>query len=69
MRPRLLQKGDVMHTMYCLFGLKNSPVVFFDIIISPFREYMHKFLELYMDDWIVYILLKKHESMIRVMFY
>jgi len=50
------------------FGLKNAPVVFSRIVIVAFRDYIHKFLEVYMDDWTVYNLLKKHTSLLRVMF-
>ena len=32
------------------FGLKNAPAVFSRIVIADFREYLHKFLEVYMDD-------------------
>ena len=32
------------------FGLKNAPAVFSRIAIAAFREYIHKFLEVYMDD-------------------
>ena len=35
------------------FGLKNAPVVFSCIVIVAFREYIHKFLEVYMDEWTV----------------
>lgn len=33
------------------FGLKNAPAVFSRIVIATFREYIHKFLEVYRDDW------------------
>ena len=32
------------------FGLKNTPAVFSRIVIATFQEYIHKFLEVYMDD-------------------
>ena len=50
------------------FGLKNAPAVFSRIIIAAFREYIHKFLEVYMDDWTVYSLLKYHATLLRIMF-
>ena len=50
------------------FGLKNAPVVFSQIIIVAFRDYIHKFLEVYMDDWTVYNLLKNHATLLRIMF-
>ena len=50
------------------FGLKNTPAVFSRIFIAAFREYIHKFLKVYMDDWTVYSLLKKHATLLRIMF-
>jgi hypothetical protein len=42
--------------------------VFSRIVIATFRDYIHRFLEVYMDDWTVYSLLKKHSSLLRIMF-
>jgi hypothetical protein len=50
------------------FGLKNAPAVFSRIVITTFREFIHKFIEVYMDDWMVYILLKEHVALLRPMF-
>lgn len=49
-------------------SLKNAPVVFSRIVIATFRYYIHRFLEVYMDDWMVYNLIKKHTSLLRVVF-
>lgn len=32
------------------FGLKNSPVIFSRVIVTNFKEYIHKFFEVYFDD-------------------
>jgi hypothetical protein len=32
------------------FGLNNTPTVFSRIVIASFREFIHKFIEVYMDD-------------------
>ena len=32
------------------FSFKNAPVIFSRIVIATFRKYIHKFLEVYMDD-------------------
>jgi hypothetical protein len=50
------------------FGLKNSPVVFSRIMIASFREFIHKFVEVYMDYWMVYRLLKYHVGLLWLMF-
>jgi len=50
------------------FRLKNAPTVFSRIVIAAFRDYIHKFLEVYMDDWTMYSLLNKHTNLLRVIF-
>jgi hypothetical protein len=40
------------------FGLKNTPVVFSRVVVAVFKEFIHKFLEVYLDDWTVFILLQ-----------
>lgn len=50
------------------FGIKNVPAIFSQIVVTVFRYYIHWFLEVYIDDWVVYSLLKKHASLLRVMF-
>jgi len=49
------------------FGLKNIVDVFFCIVFASFREYIHKFLEVYMDDWTIYNFLKNHLCLLGVM--
>lgn len=49
------------------FGLKNAPTVFSRIMVVAFREFIHKFLEVYLDDWTVFSLLKKHIQKLRLM--
>jgi len=36
------------------FGLKNSPSMFSWIVIEALCDFIHKFIEVYLDDWIVY---------------
>lgn len=42
------------------FGLKNASCFFSRVVITTFKEYIHKFLEVYLDDWVIFVLLKKH---------
>jgi hypothetical protein len=42
------------------FGLNNSHVVLSRIVIATFHDFIHKFLEVYMDEWMVYNLLKEN---------
>ena len=49
------------------FGLKNAPSIFSSVVVAIFKEYIHKFLEVYFDDWTVFGLLKKHVEALRLM--
>jgi hypothetical protein len=49
------------------FGLKNAPKFFSRVVIVAFKEFIHKFLEVYLDDWTMYILLKDHVEVLRLM--
>ena len=49
------------------FGLKNAPAIFSRVVVAVFKEFIHKFLEVYFDDWTVYGLLKKHVEALRLM--
>lgn len=50
------------------FGLKNAPTIFSRVVVATFREFIHKFLEVYFDDWTVFGLLNKHIEKLRLMF-
>jgi hypothetical protein len=41
------------------FGLKNAPTIFSQKAVAIFKEFIHKFLEVYLDDWTVISLLKE----------
>ena len=49
------------------FGLKNAPAIFSMVVVAVFKEYIHKFLEVYFDDWTIFGLLKKHVEALRLM--
>jgi hypothetical protein len=49
------------------FGLKNAPTIFSRVVIAAFKEFIHQFLEVYLDDWTVYTLLKHHVEVLRLM--
>ena len=42
------------------FGLKNAPAIFSRIVVAAFKDFIQKFLAVYMDDWKVYGLVKDH---------
>ena len=41
------------------FGLKNTPAIFSRLVVAIFKDYIHKFVEVYFNDWTVFGLLKK----------
>jgi hypothetical protein len=49
------------------FGLKNAPIIFSIVFVASFKEFIHKFLEVYLDDWMVFIFLKDHVDNLRLM--
>jgi hypothetical protein len=49
------------------FGLKNYPTIFSRVVVEAFKEFLHKFLEAYFDDWIVFSLLQNHIESLRIM--
>ena len=49
------------------FGLKNAPAIFSRIIVSSFKDFIHKFLEVYFDDWKVFGLVRDHIESLRMM--
>ena len=42
------------------FGLKNAPGVFSQVVVVVFKEFIQNFLPVYMDDWIIYGLIRDH---------
>jgi hypothetical protein len=46
--------GYYQYTMM-LFGLKNAPTMFSRVVFEAFKEFLHKFLEEYFDDWTVLV--------------
>jgi hypothetical protein len=52
---------------FMMFGLNNAPTTFSRVVIVAFKSFIHQFLEVYLDDWIVYNLLKDHVDMLRMM--
>jgi hypothetical protein len=49
------------------FGLKNAPAIFSRVVVASFKDFIHKFLEVYLDDWTMFSLLKDHVAVLRLM--
>jgi hypothetical protein len=58
--------GSYLYTVTS-FGLNNAHVVFSRVVVATFKEFIHKFLEVYLYNWIVFILLKDQIETIRLM--
>jgi hypothetical protein len=50
-----------------MFGLKNAPTIFSRVVIAVFKEFIHQFLEVHLDDWTDYIFLKDHVEVLCLM--
>ena len=48
------------------FGLENALVIFSRIMIATFHKFLHKCLEVYLDDWTIYNLLKDHVALLQL---
>jgi len=46
------------------FGLKNASMVFSRVIVAAFKEFIHKFLELYLDYCTMFSLLQDHTEVL-----
>ena len=42
------------------FSLENAPAIFSRIVVFDFKYFIHKFLEVYFDDWAVFGLVRDH---------
>ena len=49
------------------FGLKNAPAIFSRIVVSSFKDFIHKFLEVYLDDQTVFGLVRHHIEILHMM--
>jgi hypothetical protein len=48
------------------FVMNNAPSIFSIVVIVTFKEFIHKFLKVYLDDWTIYILLKDHVEVLNL---
>jgi hypothetical protein len=49
------------------FRLKNAPTIFSRVVVEAFKDFLHKILEAYFDDWTIFSLLKYHIECLRLM--
>ena len=49
------------------FGLKNAPPIFSMILVYSFKDFIHKFLEVYFDDWMVFGLINDNIESLEMM--
>jgi hypothetical protein len=45
--------GSFQYTVFP-FGLNNAPTIFSRVVVAPFKDFIHKFLEVYLDDWTIF---------------
>jgi hypothetical protein len=49
------------------FRLKNTQTIFSRVVVSSFKEFIHKLLEVYLDDSTIFSLLKDHVELLCLM--
>ena len=49
------------------FGMKNARAIFSQVVVTVFKEFIQNFLQVYMDDWTVYGLVRDHLENLRLM--
>jgi hypothetical protein len=49
------------------FGLKNVSTISSRVVVVAFKDFIHKFLEVYLDDWKMFSLLKDHVEVLILM--
>ena len=49
------------------FGMKNAQTVFSWVVVAVFKQFIQKFLQIYMDDWTVYGIIRDHLDNLRLM--
>jgi hypothetical protein len=62
----VIEWGSYQYTVMP-FGLKNVPAMFSRVVVATFKEFINKFLEVYLDDWMVFSLLQDHIEFLRLM--
>ena len=55
----VIEWGCFQYTMMP-FGLKNVHAIFSQVVVATFKDFVHKFLQVYMDDWTLYGLIRDH---------
>jgi hypothetical protein len=62
----MIEWGSYKYTII-LFGMNNAQTMYSRIVVATFNKFIHKFLEVYMDDWSMFSLLKDHTKVLRMM--
>jgi hypothetical protein len=47
--------------------MNNALDIFSRVVIATFKEFIHQFLEVYLDEWTMYSILKYHVKVLRLM--
>jgi hypothetical protein len=61
-----IELGSYQYTVMP-FGLKNALAIFSRVVFEAFKEFLHKFMEAYFDDWTFFSLLKHHIECLKLM--
>ena len=59
-KTTFVTKWGCFQYMMMSFGVKNAPAIFSRIVVVAFKDFIQKFLVVYMDNWTIYGLVKDH---------
>jgi hypothetical protein len=48
----VIEWGSYQYTVMH-YGLKNAPTIFSRVVVVDFKDFIHNFLEVYLDDWMI----------------
>jgi hypothetical protein len=66
-RMKFSRKWDSFQYIVMPFVLKNGLAIFSRVLVLAFKDYIHTFLEFYLDDWTMFSFLKDHVEVLRLM--
>lgn len=66
-KTTFVTEWECFQYMVMPFGLKNASAIFSRVVITAFKDFIHKFLEVYFDNWTMFGLVKHHVESLHLM--
>ena len=59
-KTKFITKWGYFQYTFMLFGVKKAIAVFSHVVVAVFQYFIQTFLQVYMDEWTVYGLIRDH---------